>query len=257
MTRPGKYDVSGLVEAQAEPGSRGRVLRNLLGITRKREMDEVEAHAQLEAMEALLDQYDAGHRFTANDVCQMHKVWLGRIYEWAGEYRRVNLSKGGFPFASAAQIPRLMEVLERDVLTILTPCRGMSAGRLAAALAEVHVELVLIHPFRDGNGRAARMLATLMAAQAGLPPLELSRIRGKQREQYFAAVRAGLDRDYGPMTGFFEAVIRQTCRHASAAAPPGASPRPCEDPAASRARPRSRSTTPRKRTAGGSADADR
>ncbi len=34
---------------------------------------------------------------------------------------------------------------------------------------EVHEELVLIHPFREGNGRVARLLSTLMAFQAGLP----------------------------------------------------------------------------------------
>ena len=43
MTTAGRYDASGLIEAQYEPGSRGRVLRNLLGIRKKREMDEVEA----------------------------------------------------------------------------------------------------------------------------------------------------------------------------------------------------------------------
>ena len=35
----------------------------------------------------------------------MHKVWLGRIYEWAGDYRQVNLTKGSFSFAAARQIP--------------------------------------------------------------------------------------------------------------------------------------------------------
>ncbi|TAK86063.1 MAG: hypothetical protein EPO20_09750 [Betaproteobacteria bacterium] len=34
---------------------------------------------------------------------------------------------------------------------------------MGSALAETHVELVLIHPFREGNGRIARALSTLMA----------------------------------------------------------------------------------------------
>ena len=38
----GRYDISGLIEAQFEPGSRGRVLKNLLGRKRKRDMDEAE-----------------------------------------------------------------------------------------------------------------------------------------------------------------------------------------------------------------------
>jgi cell filamentation protein len=45
-----KYDASGLPEAQFEPGSRGRVLKNLRGITSKREMDEAEAREQLRAL---------------------------------------------------------------------------------------------------------------------------------------------------------------------------------------------------------------
>jgi len=40
-------------------------------------------------------------------------------------------------------------------------------GPPATALAEVHAELILIHPFREGNGRLARLLALLMALQAG------------------------------------------------------------------------------------------
>jgi len=51
MTEPTRYDVSGLIEAHYQPGSRGRVLRNLLGITSKREMDDVEASEQKRALE--------------------------------------------------------------------------------------------------------------------------------------------------------------------------------------------------------------
>lgn len=43
MKKTENYDTAGLIEAQFEPGSRGRVLKNLLGIKRKREMDEIEA----------------------------------------------------------------------------------------------------------------------------------------------------------------------------------------------------------------------
>jgi cell filamentation protein len=72
------------------------------------------------------------------------------------------------------------------------------------------VELVLIHPFREGNGRAARLLAVLMGLQADLPSLFLDRLSGPKRHQYFAAVRAGLDREYEPMAEIFSAVIQRT-----------------------------------------------
>ena len=157
IKKVGRYDTSDLLEAQFEPGSRGRVLRNKLGIKRKREMDETESVALKVALDTLLGMYDEKHRFTAEDIRKMHKVWLGGIYEWAGEYRQVNVSKGKFLFAAAKQVPLLMEEFEKVPLRKYTPCKFKSLERTVQALAEVHVELVLIHPFREGNGRVARI----------------------------------------------------------------------------------------------------
>jgi cell filamentation protein len=212
MKKGGHYDASGLIEAQFEPGSRGRVLRNLLGIRSKREMDQVEAQEQLHTLEELVRIYDQTHRFTAADVRRIHKMWLEPIYAWAGKYRQVNLSKGDFPFAAANQIPRLMMEFEKGPLREYTPCRFTGMSEIARAIAVVHAELLLIHPFREGNGRVARLLAVLMALQAGLPPLDFGNIKGRKRQEYFRAVQAGLDRDYKPMEKVFSAVIRRTRR---------------------------------------------
>ena len=207
-----RYDVSGPVEAQFEPGSRGRVLRNRLGIIRKRDMDRAEAESQLRAFDAISTRYGPAHRFTAADILEMHRVWLGGIYQWAGRLRQVQVSKSGFLFAAPAQIPKLMMSLEAGPFRKYTPCRFPSQGEVIEAIAEVHVELVLVHPFRDGNGRLARMLAVVMGLQAGLPPLDFSGVRGRERQIYFDAVRRGLDRDYLPMQQIFERVIAKTLR---------------------------------------------
>lgn len=188
------------------------MLKNLLGITRKREMDHVEAREQLRALEELIGIYDERHRFTAADVRRIHKIWLGPIYVWAGEYRQVNVSKGDFPFAAAGQISRLMTELEKGPLREFTPCRFTSLDEVVRAVAVVHTELMLIHPFREGNGRVGRFLAILMGLQARLPPLDFRGIKGRKRLEYFAAVRVGLDRDYGPMERIISDVIRRTLR---------------------------------------------
>lgn len=206
----GRYDVSGLAEAQFEPGSRGRVLRNLRGIKSSRKMDEAETLALKEAMDEFVSAFDEGHRFTSEEICGMHRRWLGGIYAWAGEYRHVNVSKDGFPFAAASRVPALMADYNRNVLAKLTPCRRAGTEDVAAALAQSHVELVLIHPFREGNGRIARVLATLMALQAHLPPLDFSDITGRRRTRYFAAVQAGMDRNYRPMQKLFVRIIDRT-----------------------------------------------
>lgn len=207
-----RYDISHLVEAQFEPGSHESVLKNLLGIKHKREMDRFEAKEHLRALEELIGIYDKNHRFNAADICRIHRIWLGNIYAWAGHYRQVNLSKGEFPFAAAKQIPRLMTNFERGPLREFTPCRFASMDEVVKAISVVHAELLLIHPFRDGNGRVARMLAILMALQADLPPLDFGSIRGHKRQEYYEAVQAGLEQNYELMVKIFRTVIRRTLR---------------------------------------------
>jgi len=208
MKKSGRYDTSALPEAQFEPGTRGRVLKNLLGIKRKRDMDEAESKALKIATDRLLGTYSKNHRFKEVDIRKMHKVWLGGIYEWAGKYRQVNVSKGDFPFAAAKQIPSLMAEFENGSLQRHTPCNFEALDRVIRALAEVHVELVLIHPFREGNGRLARVISILMAAQASLPLIDFGCVRGKKKTEYFSAVGAGLDRNYKPMEELFGYIIR-------------------------------------------------
>ncbi len=210
MKKDGRYDVSGLTEVQFEPGSNEQVLKNRLGIKSPKEMDDAEASALERTMAGLVGQYSDKHRFTAADLRAIHKNWIGEIYEWAGDYRQVNVSKGDFPFASAARVPALMEQFESDVLARHTPCNFSEREDVVRALAETHVELVLIHPFREGNGRLARILSTLMALQACLPLLDFGLIAGERKEKYFAAVQAGLDKNYKPMEQLLAEIIERS-----------------------------------------------
>lgn len=178
-------------------------------------MNEAESQALLLAQEAALDRFGPDHRFTTADVCELHRMWLGPIYAWAGQYRAVNLGKGGLQFAHAPLIPRLMSELERGPLARLTPCRPGSDDVIAGALAEVHAELILIHPFREGNRRLARLLALLMALQAGLPPLDFGPLAGRGRRAYIAAIHAGLGGDYRPLAAMFRRVIERSRRRAA------------------------------------------
>jgi len=207
---PDRYSTSHLIEDQYEPGSDGKVLRNLLGITDPEEMGIVETEALWNVQEKLIGEVTSDQAFSEQDICDIHRQWLADIYPWAGIYRQVNIGKGGFQFAMAHAIPTLMADFESKQLRKYTPCQFESRDDVAHALAEVHVELMLIHPFREGNGRLGRLLATLMALQAGLPLLDFSDLDGLRREEYFAAVRAGLDMDYQPMKKLFIDLIESS-----------------------------------------------
>jgi cell filamentation protein len=206
-------------ESEFEPGSRGRVLRNLLGIRSVREMARYESEALLAATQQMIDETRTDQRFTADDICRIHRLWLGGIYAWAGQYRTVNVAKDEFPFAAASQVRRLMRELEVGPLRKYTPCQSATAEEQAHAMAVVHAELILVHPFREGNGRCARVLAMLMGLQAGLPPLDFFGVRGREKQRYISAVHAGLDRDYDPMTTLFRRIIARTVRLQTRALP--------------------------------------
>lgn len=202
-----RYTTSHILEDQYESGSNGTVLRNKKGITDPIVMGEAETNALWRAQKKLIGEVSSDQSFSAQDICTMHRIWLSSIYPWAGQLRVVNIGKGGFEFAQARFLPTLMEEFERQQLRKYTPCCFESRDEVAHALAEVHVELMLIHPFREGNGRLGRMLATLMALQAGLPVLDYSLLDGERRDEYFAAVRSGMDRDYQPMKRLFADII--------------------------------------------------
>ena len=192
-----------------QPGSRKRVLRNKLHIIHVGDIEDAELAAYLRVEQTLVREYTAVHRFTVEDVNHIHRLFLGEIYDWAGRYRNVTLSKGGFPFASAMVIPQVMREFERRTLARYTPCPATAVDTIAECIAVVHAEFLLIHPYREGNGRTARLLATLMAYQAGMPGLDFGFIgsRGREFERYISAIHAGVREDYHPMTAIMNRAL--------------------------------------------------
>lgn len=201
----GRYSVPS--NEDFEPGSNNEVLKNFLEITSKTEIESREA-AELERAELeLFDIYTINHQFSAQDICNIHELWLGDIYPCAGKYRNVNMSKGNFLFAAANCIPRLMHTLEKEYLAKYTPCHFSNDEELAYALGIVHVELIIIHPFREGNGRTARLLSDLMVLQANRPSFDFSFIDSAQNEcdfnKYIQAIHEGVSQNYEPIKTVF------------------------------------------------------
>lgn len=192
-----RYDVTG-AQGTFEPGSNEQVLANKLGIQNQADIDEAELVLLQKLYESVLgDHLPQGH-ITVSHLRTWHRRWLGNVYTWAGHPRTVNMSKGGFPFAPATQVPRLLTDFDRDCLARHTPCVGYGHEQLIEAIAITHVEFILLHPFREGNGRISRLLADVMAVQAGHGPLDYSSWE-QNKSDYVQAIQQGLGRDYEPM----------------------------------------------------------
>lgn len=209
-----RYVTASGPETEHEPGSRARVLRNLKGIRCKREMDQAEIDALARVQEAYLHRIGPDTTITPEIICRMHRDWLGGLYKWAGCYRTVDMSKGGFVWPPAVRVEQNMAFIEREVLRVKTPCRPGPLERVSRDMAEVHAELLLVHPFREGNGRLARWLADIMSLQAGYPlPIYCFAGRGSEAEKkrYLAAVKMGYRKDYDALTAFFADAVSRGC----------------------------------------------
>lgn len=73
-------------------------------------------------------------------------------------------------------------------------------------LAKSHVEFILIHPFREGNGRISRLLIDVMAEKAGYGVLDY-KLWDEHKEFYIRSIQAGVNGDYQYMTRLIDDIL--------------------------------------------------
>jgi len=174
------------------------LLPNLLNLSNRDEIDKSEFEGFLLAELSLTEELTVRTKFTVKYIKRIHKLSLGHLYSFAGKYRTVNMSKGGFLFPAAQFISQNMNNFEKEILLNL-PTKYDSNQSLIKDIAKVHGEFLFIHPFREGNGRVARVLANLMARKQGIKGLNFEKIDEKVFPEYVSAVQMVADRNYAPM----------------------------------------------------------
>lgn len=96
---------------------------------------------------SLLDSIEVG---TVSGLQQIHAYLFGGLYDFAGQIRQVNISKGGFTFAPAAFLHQALANIEL-----------MPEGNFDE-IVDKYVEMNVAHPFREGNGRTTRIWLDLI-----------------------------------------------------------------------------------------------
>lgn len=122
-------------------------LENKLGITDSAELARIEEKiSKTKAKElfetGLLDPFEVGN-FAG--LAAIHKYLFGEIYDFAGKVRDVNISKGGFRFASVVYLDAAIKSIDK-----------MPQINFDEIIAK-YVEMNVAHPFREGNGRSTRI----------------------------------------------------------------------------------------------------
>lgn len=131
-------------------------LENKLGITDSaglaREEERLSKRRALELFDqGLLDRFEVG---TFTGLAQIHAYLFGDIYGFAGKMRMMNLAKGSFRFASVLYLREALAQIDRMPQSTFDE------------IVEKYVEMNVAHPFREGNGRSARIWLDAMLKQA-------------------------------------------------------------------------------------------
>lgn len=105
---------------------------------------------------------------------QIHAYIFGGLYDFAGQVRTKNISKGGFTFANCMHFPDTLQVIERMAETTFDE------------IMNKYVEMNVAHPFMEGNGRSTRIWLDLMLKRSLRRCVDWSRIN---KNEYLAAMR--------------------------------------------------------------------
>ena len=128
------------------------MLENKLGITDSAELARIEEKiSKQKAVEMFesgyLESLEAG---TFESLAKIHKYLFDEIYDFAGEVRKVNISKGNLRFAPLMYLDAALQSIDKMPQSTFDE------------IVEKYVEMNVAHPFREGNGRSTRIWLDLM-----------------------------------------------------------------------------------------------
>lgn len=141
--------------ADCYPGT--TCLINKLGIRDVMALAETEAAVVL-GKASLLDQHPIIGDFDFDHYKRIHQFLFCDLYDWAGQIRTINISKKGTAFVPAAEIAPCADACFKRLSGFNGKC--LSHHNLAEEIADFYHTVNMLHPFREGNGRAQRIFFT-------------------------------------------------------------------------------------------------
>ena len=105
---------------------------------------------------------------------QIHAYLFGGLYDFAGQIRTKNISKGGFTFANCMHFPETLQTIERMPETTFDE------------IMDKYVEMNVAHSFMEGNGRSTRIWLDLMLKRSLKRCVDWSQI---DKNEYLSAMR--------------------------------------------------------------------
>lgn len=150
-------------------------LENKLGIENSaelaREEERISKKKAVEMFEnGMLEKLEAG---TFSALTSIHKYLFDEIYDFAGQLRNVNISKGSFRFAPLVYLEAALQNIDKMPQSTFDE------------IVEKYVEMNIAHPFREGNGRSTRIWLDLMLKKELNKVVDWSKV---DKEDYLLAM---------------------------------------------------------------------
>jgi len=169
------------------------VLRDGITIGGKTLREHLEVINHQEAINLVMEMAQENRPIAEEDINAIHSIVLARIDpDNAGRYRQVPVIVGRDCLPpEAPEVPGKMEAFASWL-------NSPEAGTLhpVERAVRAHNQLLVIHPFIDGNGRTARLLMNLILIKEGFPPAV---IQQKHRKEYISAMREVNNDNYRPI----------------------------------------------------------
>ncbi len=153
------------------------------------------------AYEILFEEVRSDTVITSELIRYAHLSIFGHLYEWAGRWRTVTISKPGVTWPPPDYLDEAMITFEKEVLFNYPASSLENDKNFCEAIGHIQGEFLAIHPFREGNARTIKLVTDLLALQSGRLPLAYDDSE-KGRVKYIEAAKAAILQNYDPMIEF-------------------------------------------------------
>ena len=130
-------------------------LINKFGITDETKLSEVEADITF-AKASKLEENPIDGKFDIEHYKAIHRYLFEDLYDWAGQFRTINISKKGTKFVKTDELENLC-VKCFDRIKSSNYFRNISFESFVENIVDLYCTLNMLHPFREGNGRTERI----------------------------------------------------------------------------------------------------
>lgn len=169
--------------------------KNRLGIENTELLHEVEKTLLREAYQVFIGELHPAVRFDEAYFKSLHYRTFTTLYEWAGDYRLVDIIKGTSLFCRADYLPeesrRIFQKLEQE--NFLKNPGNWQDLAFSERLAYYQCELIALHPFYELNGRTSRLFFDLIAIFNGYDPIDYSVALEEEMGQLNAYLQASVE----------------------------------------------------------------